>query len=49
LWQVSGRSRTSFDEMVRMDLRYVRDCSLLLDCELLLKTFKAVVQGDGAK
>jgi lipopolysaccharide/colanic/teichoic acid biosynthesis glycosyltransferase len=48
LWQVNGRSRTSFDEMVRMDLRYMRNCSLPLDCKILLKTFKAVFQGDGA-
>jgi exopolysaccharide biosynthesis polyprenyl glycosylphosphotransferase len=48
LWQVNGRSKTSFDEMVRLDLRYVRTCSLGLDFRILLKTVKAVLQGDGA-
>jgi len=48
LWQVHGRSRVEFDEMVRMDLRYARDCSPLLDLKILLQTPKAVVSGDGA-
>lgn len=49
LWQVEGRSRVTFDEMVRMDLRYVRGCSLLLDLRILLKTILVVVRGDGAR
>jgi lipopolysaccharide/colanic/teichoic acid biosynthesis glycosyltransferase len=48
LWQVGGRSQTSFDDMVRMDLRYVRDWSLWLDVEILLKTVKAVIHSNGA-
>ena len=48
LWQVNGRSRVEFDEMVRMDLRYARNCSPLLDLKILLQTPKAVVSGDGA-
>ena len=48
LWQVCGRSRTSFDEMVRLDLRYARRWSLLLDFRILLKTPRAVLSGDGA-
>lgn len=48
LWQVNGRSKTSFDEMVRLDLRYVRACSLLLDLKILLDTVKVVFRGDGA-
>jgi lipopolysaccharide/colanic/teichoic acid biosynthesis glycosyltransferase len=48
LWQVEGRSRTTFDEMVRMDLRYMRDCSLWLDLKILLKTVKVVLRCDGA-
>jgi len=48
LWQVHGRSRVEFDEMVRMDLRYARSCSPLLDLKILLQTPKAVVSGDGA-
>ncbi|HLW53534.1 MAG TPA: sugar transferase [Candidatus Angelobacter sp.] len=48
LWQVSGRSRTTFDEMVRLDLRYARSWSLLLDFVILLKTPLAVLSGSGA-
>ena len=47
-WQVSGRSRTTFDEMVRMDLRYIRRQSIWLDLKILLKTPFAVISGDGA-
>jgi lipopolysaccharide/colanic/teichoic acid biosynthesis glycosyltransferase len=48
LWQVKGRSRTTFDEMVRLDLRYVRNRSLLTDLWILLATPRAVVSGKGA-
>lgn len=48
LWQVEGRSKVTFDEMVRMDLRYVRECSLRLDLRILFKTVKVVVGDDGA-
>ncbi len=48
LWQVGGRGRVSFDDMVRMDLRYIRDRSLRLDCEILLKTVVVVLRRDGA-
>jgi lipopolysaccharide/colanic/teichoic acid biosynthesis glycosyltransferase len=48
LWQVSGRSCTSFDEMVRLDLQYARKWSLSLDMKILLKTPAAVFSGDGA-
>jgi exopolysaccharide biosynthesis polyprenyl glycosylphosphotransferase len=48
LWQVRGRSRVSFDEMVRLDLQYARGWSLWLDIQILLKTPAAVVSGDGA-
>jgi lipopolysaccharide/colanic/teichoic acid biosynthesis glycosyltransferase len=47
-WQVYGRSRTTFDEMVRMDLRYIRKQSVSLDLKILLKTPLAVISGDGA-
>jgi len=47
-WQVEGRSRTSFDEMVRMDLRYIRNQSFWLDLKILLKTPRAVIGGHGA-
>jgi len=48
LWQVTGRSRTSFDEMVRLDLKYVKSWSVWLDLEILLQTPRAVFSGDGA-
>jgi len=48
LWQVHGRSRTTFDEMVRLDLRYSRMCSPISDLKILLQTPRAVFSGDGA-
>ncbi|MBT8490933.1 MAG: exopolysaccharide biosynthesis polyprenyl glycosylphosphotransferase [Deltaproteobacteria bacterium] len=48
LWQVEGRSSTNFDEMVRLDLKYIREWSLWLDIELLLKTPWVVLTGKGA-
>jgi lipopolysaccharide/colanic/teichoic acid biosynthesis glycosyltransferase len=48
LWQVSGRSRTTFDEMVRLDLRYAKTCSLWTDIKILLATPAAVISGKGA-
>jgi exopolysaccharide biosynthesis polyprenyl glycosylphosphotransferase len=48
LWQVSGRSRTTFDDMVRLDLRYAKDCSAWTDIKILLATPKAVISGKGA-
>jgi lipopolysaccharide/colanic/teichoic acid biosynthesis glycosyltransferase len=48
LWQVEGRSRVKFDEMVRMDLRYATSWSLWLDVKIILKTPLAIVSGTGA-
>lgn len=48
LWQVEGRSSTSFDEMVRLDLKYIREWSLWLDIKILLKTPWVVISGAGA-
>lgn len=48
LWQVSGRNRTLFDEMVRLDLRYCQSWSLWLDLKILFATPRAVFHGDGA-
>ena len=48
LWQVSGRSDLSFDEAVRLDLRYVENWSLSLDLVILLRTAAAVCRGSGA-
>lgn len=48
LWQVSGRSDLSWEESVRLDLRYVEDWSLALDALILWKTARAVFTGEGA-
>lgn len=48
LWQVMGRSRTTFDGMVRLDLKYINEWSLGLDLKILLKTPGAVFGGKGA-
>ncbi|HEX3649064.1 MAG TPA: sugar transferase [Pseudonocardiaceae bacterium] len=48
LWQVSGRSDLSWEESVRLDLRYVEDWSLALDALILWKTVRAVLSGHGA-
>jgi lipopolysaccharide/colanic/teichoic acid biosynthesis glycosyltransferase len=48
LWQVSGRSRTNFDDMVRLDLRYAKNPSAWMDIKILLATPKAVISGKGA-
>ena len=45
LWQVNGRSRVTFDEMVRMDLRYATMWSPWLDFKILLRTPSAVIKG----
>lgn len=49
IWQVEGRSKVSFDDMVRMDLRYLRSCSLGFDLLILLRTVKVVLSCDGAE
>ena len=48
LWQVKGRSRTTFDEMVRLDLQYARQQSFWGDIKILLATPRAVLTGKGA-
>jgi exopolysaccharide biosynthesis polyprenyl glycosylphosphotransferase len=48
LWQISGRSRLSFERWVELDLLYIDTWSLGLDARILLKTLPAVVKGDGA-
>ena len=48
LWQVNGRSRVKFDDMVRLDLRYARNWSPWMDLTILLRTPGAVVLGEGA-
>jgi lipopolysaccharide/colanic/teichoic acid biosynthesis glycosyltransferase len=48
LWQVEGRSRVTFDEMVRLDLKYASSWSVWLDLKIILRTPRAVVSGAGA-
>ena len=48
LWQVSGRSRVTFDDMVRLDLHYARTWSPWTDIKILLRTPAAVMLGEGA-
>ncbi len=48
LWQVTGRSRVNFDEMVRLDLRYATSWSPSLDFTILMRTPLAVIKGEGA-
>ncbi len=48
LWQVNGRSELPFEEMVRLDLQYIREWSLLLDIKIILATPGLVVKGVGA-
>jgi lipopolysaccharide/colanic/teichoic acid biosynthesis glycosyltransferase len=48
LWQVEGRSRTTFDEMVRMDLRYANTRSVWVDLKILIQTPTAMLTGRGA-
>lgn len=49
LWQVSGRNRLSFEEMVQIDQYYIENWSLWLDLKILLMTFPAMFRGDGAR
>jgi len=48
LWQVSGRSNLSFDEMCLLDIYYIENWSPVLDTKILLRTFPKVILGDGA-
>ncbi|MEU5880169.1 sugar transferase [Spirillospora sp. NPDC047279] len=48
LWQVNGRSDLSWEESVRLDLRYVDNWSLALDLQIMWKTWSAVFRGSGA-
>ena len=47
-WQVSGRNEIGFDEWMQLDLRYVDNWNLVIDLELILKTFPVVFTGRGA-
>jgi exopolysaccharide biosynthesis polyprenyl glycosylphosphotransferase len=48
MWQVNGRSELSWDETVRLDLRYVENWSFALDLQILWKTFSVIFRGFGA-
>jgi lipopolysaccharide/colanic/teichoic acid biosynthesis glycosyltransferase len=48
LWQVEGRSKTEWDDSVRLDIRYIQNWSLLFDLKILLRTVKEVLRGRGA-
>ena len=48
IWQVNGRNRVKFDDMVRLDLRYAKAWSPWLDIKILMRTPRAVLLGDGA-
>lgn len=50
MWQVSGRSNiTDFEEVVKLDERYIREWSFALDIKIILKTVGNMVSGDGAE
>ncbi len=49
IWQVNGRSNTSFEDWIRQDLSYIDQWSLALDLKILLKTVPAVLRGSGAR
>jgi exopolysaccharide biosynthesis polyprenyl glycosylphosphotransferase len=48
LWQVSGRSQLTFDEMCLLDIYYLENWSLLLDLKIMLRTIPAIIVGTGA-
>jgi lipopolysaccharide/colanic/teichoic acid biosynthesis glycosyltransferase len=48
LWQVLGRSNTTFDEMVHLDIYYAENWSVSMDMRILLKTIPAVIFSKGA-
>jgi undecaprenyl-phosphate galactose phosphotransferase len=48
LWQISGRSDTSYDERVELDVWYVKNWNLWLDIVILIKTIKVVLKREGA-
>ncbi|WP_083821705.1 sugar transferase [Collinsella tanakaei] len=47
-WQVGGRSDLDFDDMVELDLKYIRERSLWVNLRTILQTVKVVVTGEGA-
>ncbi len=47
LWQISGRNRLSFEEMVRLDIQYIQEWSLATDLKILMRTVPAMLHGEG--
>lgn len=47
-WQCMGRNNIAFDEWMELDLRYIREASVLTDLKIIVMTFVAVVKNDGA-
>jgi lipopolysaccharide/colanic/teichoic acid biosynthesis glycosyltransferase len=48
LWQISGRSNLSFDDLVRLDFYYLENWSVWMDVAVLVRTPFAVIRGKGA-
>ena len=48
LWQVSGRSTLTYDQRVELDRQYVLHCDLLCDLGILFRTFRCVIEKNGA-
>ena len=48
LWQISGRGNLTFEQWMKLDLEYIDHWSLLLDCQILMKTVPAVLTSRGA-
>ena len=50
MWQVSGRSDiTDFEEVVKLDMEYVKNWNIGMDIKILFKTVGVVLQGSGSK
>lgn len=49
LWAANGRSDVSYDERIRLELQYVRECSFWFDIKIIFQTVFAVLKGKGAK
>ena len=47
-WQCSGRNELSFDEWIKLDIRYIEEANLWIDIKIILKTVRTVVRGKGA-
>jgi hypothetical protein len=43
LWQVNGKNKTTFTQMIKLDIRYARTVSLALDLKIMLKTFSVLI------